>query len=414
MKSSFASVENSCLENTISTILEHLGRKKESYPGKYLSRDHISGNLLFPFSATQKPPTLAEISRKAETEVLAIDDVTTDHNSKIFKVFLNQSIVFQTTLETVADCAETYGANFSVGLKFQITNLNQPFEESDHLSLYRLYLSSDVLRSFSLFVEAGKNVYENSNRRHEDCELKNILVCSHQTRIRRCSQTIHVVCRTEVNQLNGKKNLDISYAAYKILREKDVKRDDEFKNDDSSKISRIVDACISFDLLTTKLSMPVYLNIDADRITSRNPSTKGAVFVFYTYARLTAILQKFDEFVKEKSLEVPPISETDFSLLTSSDEKVIFYNYILMFPVLMKEIWSELANREEFHVHKLYLFLAQFSSTISKYYRSTRVLMTQTSKLYPSMFARIYLVRAALQVLRNGLNCLNMEPVSEM
>lgn len=59
MKSSFASVDNSCLENTISTILEHLGRKKESYPGKYLSRDHISGNLLFPFSATQKPPVSA-------------------------------------------------------------------------------------------------------------------------------------------------------------------------------------------------------------------------------------------------------------------------------------------------------------------------------------------------------------------
>lgn len=48
-----------------------------------------------------------------------------------------------------------------------------------------------------------------------------------------------------------------------------------------------------------------------------------------------------------------------------------------MFPVLMKEIWSELANREEFPVHKLYLFLAQFSSTISKYYRSTRVLMVR-------------------------------------
>lgn len=72
-------------------------------------------------------------------------------------------------------------------------------------------------------------------------------------------------------------NFDILQICFR-LREKDVKRDDEFKNDDSSKISRIVDACISFDLLTTKLSMPVHLNIDADRITSRNPSTKGKIF----------------------------------------------------------------------------------------------------------------------------------------
>lgn len=117
-------------------------------------------------------------------------------------------------------------------------------------------------------------------------------------------------------------------------------------------------------------------------------------YIQYTYARAKSILRK-----AKKASKKP-----DLSLLQTDSEKQIV-TLLYNFPEVVENAASSLRP------HKVCHFLIELASAFNSFYHSTPVIKAETPELAT---ARLALVEATAQVLKNGLKLLNIQPIEKM
>jgi arginyl-tRNA synthetase len=130
----------------------------------------------------------------------------------------------------------------------------------------------------------------------------------------------------------------------------------------------------------------------------------------------------------------PPLSaDVDYTVLTDKDEWNIIYNYIFIYPSIIKET-CQLSNANNTSVvssgcKKLSQFLIKLCHAFSRYYSRVKILMVRLipiptvsfpfhqspePDLIPLIQARLMLVLTLKQVLADGLKLLQINPLNEL
>ncbi len=117
-------------------------------------------------------------------------------------------------------------------------------------------------------------------------------------------------------------------------------------------------------------------------------------YLQYSYARAKSILRKAGKAAKKP----------DLSLLQSDFEKQIV-TMLYNFPETVEKAASSLRP------HKICNFLVELASVFNSFYHNTPVIKAETPELAS---ARLALVEATAQVLKNGLKLLNIQPIEKM
>ncbi|XP_017878127.1 DALR anticodon-binding domain-containing protein 3 isoform X2 [Ceratina calcarata] len=178
-------------------------------------------------------------------------------------------------------------------------------------------------------------------------------------------------------------------------------------------LKNLANAAVTFELLSVKPSHPVFIgcgNFATDKATT---NTKGASFILYNAARISAIIEKYNDKVSRGEYpNLPHINNIDFSLLNQEDEWEIVYNFIIRYQLMIKDC----LRYEPFQTcpQAICIFLIRLCSKFSIYYRKTRILIEAYDHLIPTMTARLYMLHALQVVLRNALAILDIHPVSRM
>ncbi|KAG8272924.1 DALR anticodon-binding domain-containing protein 3 [Homalodisca vitripennis] len=137
----------------------------------------------------------------------------------------------------------------------------------------------------------------------------------------------------------------------------------------------------------------------------------GAPFVLYNYARLSAILEKFDYCVAESMFRpLPSLDDINYSLFTEEDEWSLVFDLLAEWPAVV----TECQNLTRPGLHRLTGFLSTLASIFSVYYRHTRVLNEGLPHMVPLMEARIHLLLAIRQVFLNAFSLLGIVAPTSM
>ncbi|XP_050071096.1 DALR anticodon-binding domain-containing protein 3 [Anopheles maculipalpis] len=157
------------------------------------------------------------------------------------------------------------------------------------------------------------------------------------------------------------------------------------------------------------------IDMRTQRELMRNHCTsKGASFILYNYARLATILRKHAKLVQNgQALDIPPVYEIDFSLLTEPEEWQLLYAYLLRFPDTVR-LTTGYGKSPQIAPYHMLNFTLCMIKCLSKYYRRVRILTDARPKLQPIMSARLCLISAVFDMLKVILDIFDMEPVEEM
>uniref|UniRef100_A0A1B6MA33 DALR anticodon binding domain-containing protein n=1 Tax=Graphocephala atropunctata TaxID=36148 RepID=A0A1B6MA33_9HEMI len=195
------------------------------------------------------------------------------------------------------------------------------------------------------------------------------------------------------------------------VRTEDILAMSNHKNMSQKSVEQLVNAAVTFDLLSIKLEKPLHLDVSLQTTNSRKSNNKGATFVLYNYARLCAILEKFDCCVNKNIFQ--PLSSLDdinYSLFTEEDEWSLVFDLLAEWPVIV----AECQDTKRPALHRLTSFLSSLASTFSVYYRHTRVLNEGLPHMVPLMEARIHLLLAIRQVFLNAFAVLGISAPTTM
>ena len=139
-------------------------------------------------------------------------------------------------------------------------------------------------------------------------------------------------------------------------------------------------------------------HLDFDVELAKTLSLENPVFYTqYCYARTVNILS----FAKEK--DIIPTNKTKLSLLTEPQEREIV-KLILLFPDVVKIA----AERRD--VHRIPYYLLKLSKSFHSYYQKVRII-TEDKEL---TLARLLLVKAVKQVIKNGLTLIGVTAPEKM
>jgi arginyl-tRNA synthetase len=120
-----------------------------------------------------------------------------------------------------------------------------------------------------------------------------------------------------------------------------------------------------------------------------------AAYLLYTFARINSILKK--------STEENRFKNPDFALLCEQKEHELCLA-LANYPEIVK------SARENFNPSEIAKYIYELSRLLNEYYHSVQVLSSEDAFKY----ARLYLLSAASQVLKNGLMLLGINVIEEM
>ncbi|XP_047116480.1 DALR anticodon-binding domain-containing protein 3 isoform X3 [Schistocerca piceifrons] len=230
-----------------------------------------------------------------------------------------------------------------------------------------------------------------------------------------------VICGAVVNAKSRTKETDMLAKEYLRLRENDMRTAALHKygtavEDDvkwNSLISSLGEAAVKMELLKVKPSQTVSLSLESDYKVSWERSSKGATFVLYNYARITSILKQFHE--KEEKKLYPTLltlDEIDFASL-KCDEEWQLLHFIIVYPSIVNSLGNDL-EKGILKPHVICIFLSAMCKTFSVYYRRIRILREPRQHLFPTMCARIYLLKALQITLQSSLHLMGIDTVNQM
>lgn len=203
---------------------------------------------------------------------------------------------------------------------------------------------------------------------------------------------------------DGKKEEVMTVNSFKDTAKEFIERLDSERCDENEKseertrrLETLTSSWVTFALLGSSIYSPVKIDF-----TAQNSS-----FVLYNIARISRLLQTYDEMVREG--QYPPREQNiDYSLLKEPEEWELFYNFILP----CHEVISDCG--EDRSLHKLIAFLIKFASTYSRYYNRVKVLKEVVPNLFPQVIARIWLLDKILDTFTSCLSILNLHPLRNM
>ncbi|XP_060560393.1 DALR anticodon-binding domain-containing protein 3-like [Ruditapes philippinarum] len=179
-------------------------------------------------------------------------------------------------------------------------------------------------------------------------------------------------------------------------------------------------ACIKFEMLSCVSRNTLKLDLSEDEdMEGSGLATSSGSFVMYNCARLATLFKHFQEEVDSETYPpLPPISKIDFSVLREEAEWSLLFNYVCTFPDLVEQTIDNLDDCDtiyaKIHTHKVCQMLISLSRNLSSYYSRYHVLGEGRAQLLPTMYARLYLLKAVHQVMINGLALLGIQPLSQL
>ncbi|HET7597658.1 MAG TPA: DALR anticodon-binding domain-containing protein, partial [Burkholderiales bacterium] len=138
-----------------------------------------------------------------------------------------------------------------------------------------------------------------------------------------------------------------------------------------------------------------HLDFDLDLAKSQSQDNP-VYYVQYAHARMCSVHEQWGGSVAE-------LREVDLSPLTSSHERALLQK-LIEYPDTIEDAARELAP------HLVAFYLRELAAEFHSYYNATRVLVDDR----PLRLARLALLTAVGQVLRNGLNLLGVSAPERM
>jgi arginyl-tRNA synthetase len=162
---------------------------------------------------------------------------------------------------------------------------------------------------------------------------------------------------------------------------------------------KIALAAIKFFLL--KIDAAKDMNFDPEKSIAFEGET--GPYVQYTFARAKSILRKAFS-LKRKALGKEAFAKANFGLLKEQSESELV-SLIADFPSIVQKTAQNLSP------HIICHYLIELSEKFNSFYHAVPVLQAENKE---TAKARLALVAATAQVLKNGLALLNIETIEEM
>ncbi|CAL1528530.1 unnamed protein product [Lymnaea stagnalis] len=186
---------------------------------------------------------------------------------------------------------------------------------------------------------------------------------------------------------------------------------------DAHRVHQLTCMCVKVDLLGNAAHIPLHLDLNSQ---GKDAENRQGAFILYNAARLATLMEHFSKRVQTGIYQaLPPVEEIDFSLLREQDDWELVYLYIAAFPDLVKQSVELIFPADgkcvaKLHTHKVTNFLVSFCKSLSAHYSRHHVLTEGDGHLLPLMYARLYLMKSAHQVLINSLHLLGVDPPSHL
>ncbi|KAK6174960.1 hypothetical protein SNE40_013511 [Patella caerulea] len=178
-------------------------------------------------------------------------------------------------------------------------------------------------------------------------------------------------------------------------------------------------AGLRFEMLSTTARNIVKLDLQ-DNKDGQGLDNRAGSFVMYNCARLATLFKHYNDGV-EKGVypSLPDVDEVKFESLREEEEWTLLYNYIYMYPEMVKSCVENLGPTSsdinaKIHTHKVANFLISLSRCLSSYYSRIHILGDCQPHLLVIMFPRLYLMKAVHQVLKNGLSLMGIPPPTQL
>ncbi|XP_024081198.1 DALR anticodon-binding domain-containing protein 3 isoform X2 [Cimex lectularius] len=372
------------------------------------TRDFIA--VLPPDSRNSRPEPKDFDGRLKEAKPRLVEFVRFDVTDSEVLVSLRRELSFRSGLKAVGDLGEKYGTNDLLAGKIVCLKKDVRMTATSLTELRILKVFDVVSRLVSY---CGGTIVADSVD-HDISPDVNLILTYKSTLSKNEVQNLMLI-----GTVNGSKKSPKSNTTpddYEKSRTKDIKsmcdnkleRNCTFKN-----VSDLVHTTISFDLIQTNLRKPVILNLQEAK-NSETSSCKGALFVMYNFVRLSTLVSKYQDLVKSSVYPtLPELDNTDLSLLTQNEEWKIMLDFILYWPVVVKEVVEGLEIGKP-KIHLLFKYLTDFSTTFSLYYHRIKILTEPRPHLIPVLHARVHLMLGLLQVVKNAFNVICLQPLNHM
>lgn len=138
-----------------------------------------------------------------------------------------------------------------------------------------------------------------------------------------------------------------------------------------------------------------HLEIDIEKC-MRKDNSNQLYYVFYSYARITKIIDKIDNEL--------PTDKVDFSLLTNAKEKELA-DHISFFPILIKNV------AEMYELQKICTYLYELANLFHSYYTNVKIIDGSNIAIQNS---RINLINAVKWTITSGLALLGIDPKNKI
>ncbi|XP_060825620.1 DALR anticodon-binding domain-containing protein 3-like [Bombus pascuorum] len=324
-------------------------------------------------------------------------------------LFLQRTPLIESSIKAVIASKNDFGKTFSVNKIFSFISLQ---DKESELTTRRLHLIQHVTEKI-LTLHGSKLSDEHSDHRF-------VFTTKSQGNVRenyeRC--ICGVVKNTETNcketKLTYKEYINNKIIELKALNEHKYFEAREFNVEtEECFLENLAKAAVTFELLSVKPSRPVFIgcNVATDKSTT---NTKGGCFILYNTARITAIIEKYnDKNLRGEYPNLPCVNDTDFSLLNQEEEWELIYNFVIGYQQMIKDC---LRYDPVFQTNTQFIciFLSKLCQKFSIYYHRIRILTEAYDHLIPTMTARLYMLHALQIVLQNALALLDITPVSRM
>lgn len=317
--------------------------------------------------------------------------------SRIF-LYLDRQHTFSVGIATVNTLGKRYG--FCTSFKAKVLPLQPCYSDDDcNLTQLRIKLAWKVLH---LLLSTGN---ESDNVEETD---ENVVTVSLST-VATSARNKIIVCPV-MNRQTSAKECVYTEKTYYRLRKEDMEELGDHKERNEEMIQDLLNAVVSFDLLSTKLQRPVILDFSEGPKASRDLKNRGAPFVLYNYARLNTILRQFDKKQKEGIYPpLPPVGDL-YKLLVEEEEWKLMFNFVLSWPdIVRNSFYITYPN-----IHLLFSFLSSLALCFSVYYHHHRVLTEPLPHLLPLVFARIHLLKTIETIFLNAFSILDIKPLPSM
>ncbi|XP_050411795.1 DALR anticodon-binding domain-containing protein 3 [Patella vulgata] len=178
-------------------------------------------------------------------------------------------------------------------------------------------------------------------------------------------------------------------------------------------------AGLRFEMLSTTARNIVKLDLQENK-DGQGLDNRAGSFVMYNCARLATLFKHYNDGVEKGFYpSLPDVDEVKFESLREEEEWTLLYNYIYIYPEMVKSCVENLGPSSsdinaKIHTHKVANFLISLSRSLSSYYSRIHILGDCQPHLLAIMFPRLYLMKAAHQVLQNGLLLMGITPPTQL